>query len=159
MFSICLGKNGGFMQIGGFHLKEGNSKSISWYKDLQIAKSYMFQLSGVSMHDHFLKGSENTHQAFIDSGTTFTYFPNTMWDALMFHFDYFCEQTKDIKDEFGQRLYCPGERVMTTSQGEQVMCFKFDASVYDSNRGNHTVKDFLMSYPIIKFHAKDLNGK
>lgn len=88
---------------------------INWYQDLNIGKSYLFELEGVSVHDHFLQGSESVKHAFIDSGTTFTYLPRDMWDSLMYHFDYFCEQSKDIKDEHGHKLFCPGERFLTRS--------------------------------------------
>lgn len=38
------------------------------------------------------------------------------------------------------------------------MCFSYDQSVYEAN-GEDRTKEFLMGYPIIKFHAKDLHGK
>ena len=94
---------------------EPGSQQVHWYKDLRIGSSYMFELQGVSMNDHFLAGSENVKQAFVDSGTTFSYIPKRMWDSLMFHFDYFCEQTKDIRDGKGHKMYCPGERFETRS--------------------------------------------
>lgn len=121
-------------------------------------KGYKLKLDGISMHDHFLLGSESIRHAFVDSGTTFTYLPPDIWDSLMYHFDYFCNKTKNIKDKHGHKLYCPGDRFLTNSQGEQVMCFNYDASLYESG-GPHTTRDFLMSYPILRFHAKDLDGK
>ena len=51
------------------------------------------------MNDHTIAGSDSWTEGFVDSGTTFTYVPSKMWDQLMVHFDYFCEQTKDILDE------------------------------------------------------------
>ena len=38
------------------------------------------------------------------------------------------------------------------------MCFRYNATLYESG-GKLTTKDFLMSYPIVKFHAQDLDGK
>ena len=38
------------------------------------------------------------------------------------------------------------------------MCFKYNQTLYE-NGGLNTTKDFLMSYPIIRFHAKNLQGK
>ena len=32
-FSICLGWNGGFMQLGGYNLDQ-NAEKINWYKDI-----------------------------------------------------------------------------------------------------------------------------
>ena len=118
----------------------------------------MFKLSGVSMNDHFLQGSDQVKQAFVDSGTTFSYLPRRIWDSLMFHFDYFCEHTKNIKDSNGNKMYCPGERFLTSSQNEEVVCFNYDQQLYE-NGGLNTTKDFLMSYPVIRFHAKDVKGK
>ena len=81
-----------------------------------------------------------------------------MWDNLMYNFDYFCELTRNIKDKNGNKMYCPGERFEVSSQGEKVMCFKYNQTLYE-NGGPNTTKDFLMSYPIIRFHAKNLQGK
>ena len=38
------------------------------------------------------------------------------------------------------------------------MCFHFDTDVYGPGRRN-TTKDFMLSYPIFKFYAKDIRGK
>lgn len=63
-------------------------------------------------------GSDEVKAAFVDSGTTFSYLPKQMWESLMYQFDNFCEQTKDIKDKDGHKLYCPGERFLAKSEGE-----------------------------------------
>jgi len=67
------------------------------------------------MNDHNMQGTESIQRAFVDSGTTFTYLPRTLWDSLMYHFDYFCELTKDIKHSDGMRKHCPGKRFMAKS--------------------------------------------
>lgn len=158
MFSICLGLDGGFMQIGGYRLDDPDEQEVKWFKDMNDAKGYKLKLDGMSMHDHFLLGSESINHAFVDSGTTFTYLPPDIWDSLMFHFDHFCNQTKNFKDRHGRKLYCPGERFLTNSQGEQVMCFNYDQTMFEAG-GSYTARDFLLSYPILRFHAKDMNGK
>ena len=71
----------------------------------------------------------------------------------MLHFDYFCEQTKDILDEYGRRKYCSGKRFTTRIQGDTYACFEFDPDIY---RGRE--KEYLLGYPIIKFHAIDVDG-
>lgn len=43
------------------------------------------------MNDHFIEGSEAYTTGFIDSGTTFTYFPTNLFKKLKQHFfDWFC---------------------------------------------------------------------
>ena len=75
MFSMCMGKNGGYVQLGGYdgtgHLQE----EVDWVEMLN-EKNFRVALYGMSMNDHFMEGTEDFNVGFIDSGTTFTYFPN-----------------------------------------------------------------------------------
>jgi hypothetical protein len=100
-----------------------------------------------------IKGSEKWSIGFVDSGTTFSYFPSEMFNQLMVHFDYFCDMTKDIKMENGEKRYCKGERYMVRSQGETLACFMFDSNKYYGRD-----KEFLMGYPVINFFATDDQG-
>ena len=112
MFSMCLGKNGGFMQIGGFNTDQ-HLEEVKWFKMKQsTGTSYKFKISGVAINKHLIDGSSDWSTGFVDSGTTFTYLPPKMWDQLMLHFDYFCEETKNLPDS---EKYCPGERFLTKS--------------------------------------------
>ena len=96
MFNICLGKNGGWMQIGGYE-QEKLLETPKWFKLTNPnVPNYRFTLSGVSMNDHFMDGSKLWNVGFVDSGTTYTYVPKMMWKSIMLHFDYFCDQTKNI---------------------------------------------------------------
>lgn len=158
MFSVCLGKDGGFMQIGGYNLDAAQPNQLTWYEDLKIDTNFMFAIDSVSVNGQELLGSEEVKAAFVDSGTTFTYLPRQMWDSLVYQLDNFCEQTKDIKDKDGNRLHCPGERFMTKSQGEQVTCFNYDQSLFGHGK-KYSARDFLLSYPVISFHLKDTEGK
>ena len=113
MFNICLGKNGGWMQMGGYDQARLLEKP-KWFKLTNPkAPNYRFTLNGVSMHDHFMDGSKSWNVAFVDSGTTYTYVPAQMWEALMANFDYFCDQTKNIHDAKGRKKYCTGQRYTT----------------------------------------------
>jgi hypothetical protein len=38
-------------------------------------KNFRVALHGISMNDHFMEDTEDFNVGFIDSGTTFTYFP------------------------------------------------------------------------------------
>lgn len=115
--------------------------------------SYKFDIHGVSVNKHMIKGSEKWSIGFVDSGTTFSYFPSEMFNQLMVHFDYFCDMTKDIKMENGEKRYCKGERYMVRSQGETLACFMFDSNKYYGRD-----KEFLMGYPVINFFATDDQG-
>jgi len=83
LFNICLGNNGGFMQIGGYQEEKMLQKPI-WFKldDSRDHSYYRFDLKGVSMHDHLMPGSEEWNIAFVDSGTTYSYVPMAMWESL-----------------------------------------------------------------------------
>jgi hypothetical protein len=155
MFNICLGKNGGWMQIGGYE-QEKLLEKPKWFKLTNPnVPNYRFTLSGVSMNEHFMDGSKLWNVGFIDSGTTYTYVPRMMWKSLMLHFDYFCEQTKNIVDEKGQKKYCTGQRFTTKIEADTYLCFDFNPNQFMYDGGE---KDYLMGYPILKFHATDADG-
>ena len=44
----------------------------------------------------------------------------------MVHFDYFCDKTKDIKDDNGDKKYCSGSRFITKMQGDTYACFNYN---------------------------------
>jgi hypothetical protein len=91
MFNLCLGTNGGYFQIGGYN-EDNHLESVQWFNMIRTTgTSYRFNIEGVSMNNHPIKGSHNWDVGFLDSGTTFSYLPHDMWDSLMFHFDFFCE--------------------------------------------------------------------
>ena len=79
------------------------------------AVSYLIELKGVLINDHMMSGSYIAKQGFVDSGTTFTYLPQKLWDSLMSHFDYFCDEGKSFKRADGSKKYCHGERFTTNS--------------------------------------------
>ena len=91
MFNLCLGKNGGYFQVGGYN-EDNHLEPVQWFNMIRTTgTSYRFNIEGVSMNNHPIKGSHNWDVGFLDSGTTFSYLPHDMWDSFMFHFDYFCE--------------------------------------------------------------------
>ena len=96
------------------------------------------------MSGHRIAGSGAWNTGFVDSGTTFTYLPPRMWDELLLHFDYWCEETEELNEEIGEKKYCPGKRVKTRHEGENYSCFTFDKELF-KNRD----KEYLMGWPII----------
>jgi hypothetical protein len=76
MFTMCLGKNGGILGIGGYNTDK-HLEAIKWFPMVQSSSmNYKFSLSGVAINKHPISGSSDFEVAFIDSGTTFTYFPH-----------------------------------------------------------------------------------
>lgn len=57
-FSMCLGKNGGYIQIGGYdgtaHLED-----VQWIKILNKNSDYKVPLRGIMMNNHVMKGSSS----------------------------------------------------------------------------------------------------
>lgn len=80
MFSMCLGKNGGFIQMGGFN-SENHLEPVNWVKMSSSAgHNFKFELHSVAFNSHKISGSQKWSVAFVDSGTTFAYLPPLMWD-------------------------------------------------------------------------------
>jgi hypothetical protein len=84
MFSLCMGKNGGYLQLGGFD-STGHLEPVQW-TNLKQSQNYLVTLHGLSMNDHFIEGSEVYTEGFIDSGTTFTYLPTRLFSLVKLHF-------------------------------------------------------------------------
>jgi len=45
----------------------------------------------MSINNHMIDGSDEYKTAFVDSGTTFTYFPSALYDSMLYHMDWFCK--------------------------------------------------------------------
>ena len=80
MFNICLGKDGGYFQIGGYNTDYLLSETRWFNFQNKYGTNYKFSISGVSLNNHYIDGSEKWNTGFIDSGTTFTYLPPEMWN-------------------------------------------------------------------------------
>jgi hypothetical protein len=87
---MCLGKNGGYLQIGGFDGKGHLDKDIQWTR-LKDSHNFLVSLHGISMNDHLMQGSDLYTEGFIDSGSTFAYFPKALFTSIKQHFEqWFC---------------------------------------------------------------------
>lgn len=156
MFSLCLGKNGGSFNIGGFN-DEKHMEAIKWVNMNQIynPQNYKFDIVGVSVNGHPIRGSDKFNLGFVDSGTTFSYLPGELYDAVMYHFDFFCKNANiyDNNNTYPNK-YCPGKlRFLQNSDGEKAACFDFD-----KDRFANRIKDFFYGYPIISIHVKMTDG-
>jgi hypothetical protein len=130
LFNICLGRNGGYMQIGGYQ-PERFLEETKLFKLKQPRTSYYITLDGgVSLNAHMIPGSKTWNEIFVETGTTYAYVPPAMFEALMVHFDYFCDQTKDIRDDKGRKKYCSGKRFTTQIDGYNHICFDYDPRAY-----------------------------
>lgn len=87
-----------------------------------------------------MAGSEQFSVGFIDSGTTFSYFPSGLFNMLLMHFDWFCGI--DTKN------HCKGSRILSGANSNQI-CFNYDQSKFPKGP-----KDYFASYPILKFHIR-----
>ena len=55
MFSVCLGKDGGYFQMGGYD-SQSHLESIQW---LEMSKNgpYNIYINAMKMNNHIMKGS------------------------------------------------------------------------------------------------------
>lgn len=75
IFSLCLGKDGGYFQLGGFDSTRHLSKNVSWIPLVKEYHAYTIQLKGIKMNGHMMGNTHIFTAGIIDSGTTFTYVP------------------------------------------------------------------------------------
>jgi hypothetical protein len=92
------------------------------------------------MNNHYMAGSEQFNVGFIDSGTTFSYFPTKLFNMFIIHFDWFCG--------LDTSNHCKGKRIYQGANPTTI-CF-----TYDDKRFVNGPKDYFASYPILKFHIK-----
>ena len=131
MFSICLGKNGGYTQIGGYDC-QGHLENVTWVSMLPT-NDFKVNIAGVNMNERFIEGSDQFKVGFIDTGTTFAYLPGSLFDQMRSYFNQFCQT-----DAFN----CKGRM----DDRQDAICFAYDESKFP--KGPIT---FFESFPIIRF--------
>ena len=52
---------------------------------------FLVTIESISMNNHEIHQANDIKTGFIDSGTTFTYIPSSLFEGLKEHFDWFCE--------------------------------------------------------------------
>ena len=97
IFSMCLGKDGGYFQIGGYdmtgHLPDkssNNNRDLTWIDLLYAQSDFKVALNGIAMNNYPMQGTTSQYETFIDSGTTFTYVSSENYYAIKKHFEWFC---------------------------------------------------------------------
>lgn len=142
LFSICFASNDGFMTIGGYNIST-HIGEIAWTK-IYDKTFYAVKCKGLLIGgvDTGLKESDfpKTHitGTIIDSGTTFTYLSNTVYNTMFSTIAKYCENS----------LKCAGSKIMVN--GEPHTCY-----VYDSDKFS-TKKQFFDSFPILSFLMDDV---
>ena len=115
MFGLCLGKNGGYFQIGGYDKSDFIEDDVTWLPLTQSNADFKVRMQGAMMNNHFMAGSEALKIGFIDSGTTFTYVPKEIYNALKTHFEWFCSVDPEN--------HCKGKMEFTR---RNYLCFSYD---------------------------------
>lgn len=140
IFTLCLGKDGGYFQLGGYDSTSHLSPTIKWVPLIKNEPyAYRFSLKGVYLNGHLMQGSQIFDVGVIDSGTTFTYVPEKMFKMLLDHFDWFC--FLDVE------RHCKGRRIYQgKTGGGGTICFH-----YDELENELGPKEFFKSYPVMQF--------
>lgn len=71
-------------------MQDSLDDKITWVPLLKNVGDFKLTTKGVMMNNHFMKDSDSVHTAFVDSGTTFSYFPYSLFNIISDHFDWFC---------------------------------------------------------------------
>jgi hypothetical protein len=141
IFTLCMGKDGGYFQIGGYDSTSHLSPTIRWVPLIKNEPyAYRMALKGVSLNGHIMKGSHIFDIGVIDSGTTFTYVPEKFFKILLDHFDWFCF--------LDTANHCKGRRIYNGNPNPGSICFHYDELQFQLGP-----KDFFLSYPILQFHV------
>lgn len=76
--------------MGGYD-GTGHLTDLKWTYMSNDEHYYRLNLKGISLNNHELAGTELFSNGFIDTGTTFTYVPQRMFDAIRQGFEsWFC---------------------------------------------------------------------
>jgi len=88
MFSICLSHNGGYMSIGGvnhtYHLENHTN-----FVDLEYNQHYAIYIKYIQILQEYINVSY-TWRVVIDTGSTYSYFPNQIYTKISSVLDNYC---------------------------------------------------------------------
>lgn len=58
MFTLCLGRNGGYFQIGGYDGTGFLETEPTWVSMMNRNSDFHVEMTGMSMNNHVIKGSD-----------------------------------------------------------------------------------------------------
>ncbi len=92
LFSLCLGSNAGYFSVGKINKTFHNVNSSIVYLN-RNPNNFFYS---VDLNKIYLNGSEiNTnYNTILDSGTTYSLFPQEIYDSLIFAFDGFLKKNE-----------------------------------------------------------------
>lgn len=102
LFSICFGENDGYFSIGEIDTKYHKTK-IEYIPFSAINNDYYISLTKIKIGDSIIF---NNYEGLIDSGTTITYFPKSLFNSILKEFNSFCENKKCGNFTDTGDLYC-----------------------------------------------------
>ena len=121
-----------------------NSQEPTWINlDLPAQNDFKVPLNGISMNNYPMEGTDSQYQAFIDSGTTFTYVNSENYEAIKKHFNWFCS--------IDPKNHCKGR---LRFEREGYLCFSYDMQEFPDGP-----YDYFRSFPILKFELGAYTGK
>lgn len=109
-FSVCLGTNGGYLTFGGYnvnkHKKGEPIQTVPYTGEYHIK----FDLPSIGVANKKLHkdGKNLKHLALLDSGTTFTYLLDNVFNPIAQNFSHWCSTSKPTKGRI-----CGGKPVFT----------------------------------------------
>ena len=133
IFTLCLGKNGGYIQLGGYNSQGALQNNTDWVS-LMPAADFKIQIFGLKMNNHVMVDTEIYNVGFLDSGTTFTYMPKSLLNKIKAHFIFFCD---------AQPNNCLGKfDIKHPDEGK--ICFHYTVKEFPN------LKSYFLSYPILR---------
>ena len=135
IFSLCFSHEGGYFSIGKIATQHHLSKNISYVNILnRNYGNYFIHLNHITIGDSKIVFNG---KAFIDSGTTLTYFPNNIFQQIMNNFFKICEKNKKCGNlrrikELGycSRIEYQNEMDEIIEEGWSTIIFVFDGEEY-----------------------------
>ena len=75
--------------MGGYDKQGFLDEDVTWIT-LTHHEDFKLKVNGIKMNNHYMAGTNRYSVGFLDSGTTFTYFPTRLFSTIKNHFDWFC---------------------------------------------------------------------
>jgi len=136
MFTLCLGHNGGYLQFGGYS-KKGFTEEPRWFK-LAHKQDFKIGVNRILLGDKPISGYQI---GFVDSGTSFAYFPKALYTTIKTFMASYCNKQKS---RCGRSQY----------HKKNGRCFPFRYSWYPNGP-----QEFFDTFPPFIFEMRDTRGE